>query len=159
MSPAFHRLSPIPLLLILCTAFLAAQESIPPYAAEDPALYAEILAMDKEYFEAYNTCDLTTQERIYSDSLEFYHDRGGLSTSKADLLAALEKNICGKVQRFLLPETVEVYGIPGFGAVEMGYHRFENNAEPKAPSVPSRFVVIWKDTGEGWQMYRVVSLH
>ena len=157
-APYCHRLS-IVLCLVFSVSCLTAQEPIPTYEAEDPALYAEIFAMDKQYFDAYNSCDLQTQLRIYSDSLEFYHDRGGLSTSKPELLVALEKNICGKVRRFLLPETVEVYGIPGFGAVEMGYHRFENAAEPDAPSVPSRFVVIWQETRNGWQMYRVVSLH
>ncbi len=159
MSTPSLRLLPVAFLLLLYTPNLTAQAFIPPYEAEDTALYTTILAMDQQYFEAYNNCDLKTQARIYSDSLEFYHDRGGLSTSKPDLLAALEKNICGKVRRFLLPKSVEVYGIPGFGAVEMGYHRFENAAEPEAPSVPSRFVVIWQETEEGWRMYRVVSLH
>ncbi|WP_198661739.1 nuclear transport factor 2 family protein [Lewinella sp. IMCC34183] len=146
-------------LLFCATCALPAQAPIPDYHPSDSTLYAEILAMDQRYFDAYNTCDLATQEAIYADDLEFYHDRGGLATSKPDLLRAIEQNICGKVKRFLLPETVEVHPIPGFGAVELGYHRFENAEEPEAPSVPSRFVTVWKRDGDRWLMSRVISLH
>ncbi|MBB4079832.1 ketosteroid isomerase-like protein [Lewinella aquimaris] len=147
------------LLLLLATTLLHGQTPIPDYTPVDPELYRTILNLDKQYFDAYNSCDLTTQEVMYSDDFEFYHDRGGLATSKEQLLAALKANICGKVTRYLLPETVEVYPIPGFGAVQLGYHRFENAEEPDAPSLPSRFFVIWKQDGDNWQLHRIVSLH
>ncbi|THH40751.1 nuclear transport factor 2 family protein [Neolewinella litorea] len=115
--------------------------------------------MDRRYFDAYNDCDMETQAAIYADDLEFYHDRGGLSTSKAEILQGIEANICGKVRRILLPETVEVHPIPGFGAIEIGYHRFENAAEPDAPSIPSRFITVWRRDGDRWRMARVISLH
>jgi len=66
---------------------------------------------------------MSTQAAVLADSIEFYHDEGGLMTSKKDLLAAIKENICGKVTRVLVQESVEVYPIPGFGAVEIGYHR------------------------------------
>ena len=89
--------------------------------------------MDSVYFNAYNTCDMATQAAIYSDSIEFYHDKGGLMTSKKDLLAALKANICGKVTRVLVPGSIEVYPVPGFGAIEIGYHRFINHQESEKP--------------------------
>ena len=92
-------------------------------------LRATILHMDSVFFNAYNTCDLTTQANLIADSIEFYHDRGGLSTSKQDLLTGIKNNICGKVTRVLDKQTVEVYPVPGFGAVEIGYHRFINHRE------------------------------
>ncbi|PHL00553.1 DUF4440 domain-containing protein [Neolewinella marina] len=115
--------------------------------------------MDQRYFDAYNNCDMETQAAMYADDLEFYHDRGGLSTSKAEILRGIEENICGKVRRILLPQTVEVHPIPGFGAIAIGYHRFENAAEPDAPSVPSRFITVWRQEGERWLISRVISLH
>ncbi|TSD64178.1 nuclear transport factor 2 family protein [Inquilinus sp. KBS0705] len=115
--------------------------------------------MDSVYFNAYNTCDMATQAAIYADSLEFYHDRGGLSTSKKDLLEALKKNICGKVTRLLVKGSVEVYPIPGYGAVQIGLHQFINHVESETPSKPDKFIVIWRLRDTKWQITRVVSLH
>ena len=124
-------------------------------------LYNEIVKMDSLFFTAYNTCDIKTQAFIYSDSIEFYHDKGGLSTSKKDILEATQKNICGKVTRELMQGSVEVYAIKGYGAVEMGLHKFHNNQEPEAnqPKEPSRFIIIWHQLKDKWEITRVISLH
>jgi hypothetical protein len=78
------------------------------YKPESVELYNTILHMDSVYFNAYNTCDMDKQAAIYADSVEFYHDKGGLMTSKKDLLDAIKKNICGKVTRELVKGSVEV---------------------------------------------------
>ncbi|HVI79849.1 MAG TPA: hypothetical protein VM715_17120, partial [Candidatus Acidoferrum sp.] len=62
--------------------------------------------------------------------LEFYHDQTGLSLGKGPFLAAIKQNICGKVQRELLPQTLEVYPLKGYGAVEIGVHRFHHPGDP-----------------------------
>jgi ketosteroid isomerase-like protein len=115
--------------------------------------------MDAAYFTAYNACDLETQANLLSDDLEFYHDQGGLNTSKSDIIKSIEANICGKVTRTLVEGSVEVHEIPGFGAVEIGFHTFFNNREPDAKSKPSRFITVWKRDGTAWKMHRIVSLH
>ena len=137
----------------------AQSQEVPPYKPESQELYNTILHMDSVYFNAYNTCDMTTQAAIYSDSIEFYHDKGGLMTSKKDLLAAIKQNICDKVTRVLVPGSVEVYPVPRFGAVEIGYHRFINHQESETPSKPGRFVVFWRLRNGKWQIYRVASMH
>lgn len=40
---------------------------------------------------------MATQEAVYSDSIEFYHDKSSLSTSKEGIIASTKKYICGKV--------------------------------------------------------------
>ena len=115
--------------------------------------------MDSVYFNAYNTCDMDKQAAIYADSIEFYHDKGGLMTSKKDLLDAIKKNICGKVTRVLVKGSIEVYPIAGFGAVEIGLHQFINHAESETPSKPDKFIVIWRLRNDKWQITRVISLH
>ena len=117
------------------------------------------MRMDSIYFHAYNTCDMATQAAIYSDSIEFYHDKGGLVTNKQQLLEAIKKNICGKVTRVLVKGSVEVYPIPGYGAVEIALHRFINHQESKTASKPDKFIVIWRHQNDRWQMARVISLH
>ena len=129
------------------------------YEPVDQELFDTIVAMDKAYFDAYNTCDMKKQALLYAEDLEFYHDKGGLTTSKQDVLDAIEKNICGKVQRTLVAGSVEVYPIKDFGAVEIGYHKFFNNEEPNAPSKPSKFIILWKRTTENWKITKVISLH
>jgi hypothetical protein len=97
---------------------------------------------------------------LTSDSLEFYHDRGGLTTSKTAYLEAIKKNICGKVTRELMPGSIEVYPIHGYGAVEIGYHRFHNNQEAGGTtSRASKFIILWHKKESGWEVARVVSLH
>ncbi|WP_374951829.1 nuclear transport factor 2 family protein [Mucilaginibacter sp.] len=129
------------------------------YQISDQKLYNTILHMDSVYFTAYNTCDMATQAAVYADSIEFYHDKGGLMTSKQALLDALKNNICGKVTRVLVKGSVEVYPIAGFGAVEIGLHQFINHAESETPSKPDKFIVIWRLRNAKWQITRVVSLH
>ena len=115
--------------------------------------------MDTKYFNAYNSCDMKTQEEIYDENLEFFHDKGGLSTSKSDLLKALKENICNKVKRTLIKGSVEVYPIKDYGAIQMGYHKFYNKQEPNAKSIPSKFVVVWKNKNNRWKITKVISLH
>jgi Domain of unknown function (DUF4440) len=130
-----------------------------PYAPEPKELYDTIVRMDSLYFDTYNNCRLETMASMTSDTLEFYHDRGGLTTSKAAYLEAIKKNICGKVTRELMPGSIEVYPIHGWGAVEIGYHRFHNNQEPNAPWRASKFIILWHKKGDKWEVARVVSLH
>lgn len=140
--------------------FASAQvEEIQKYKPKDIELYHKIIKMDSILFTAYNTCDMITQEKLINEDLEFFHDSGGLSTSKKELLESLKNNICGKVTRTLIKGSVEVHRIPGYGAVEMGYHKFFNKLEPNAKSYPSRFITIWKEENNTWTVTRVISLH
>lgn len=127
------------------------------FAQDD--LTEAIKAMDQKYFEAYNNCDMETQADIYDEDLEFYHDSGGLSTDKEALLQSIKDNICGKVSRELVEGSIQVSPVPGFGAVEIGKHIFINHMEGDSRSAPSTFVVVWKDTPNGWKIHRVISLH
>ena len=134
-------------------------DEIPQYKASNIELHKEISKMDSIYFTAYNTCDIKTQAAIYADDLEFFHDKGGLSTDKKALLKALKENICNKVTRTLIKGSVEVYPIHNYGAIQIGYHKFYNKQEPSAKSIPSKFVVVWKKENESWKMTKVISLH
>ena len=144
---------------ILTLVFIGISTLANAQEGKDTELYQTIVRMDSIYFDAYNTCDIDKQAEIYNENLEFYHDKGGLSTDKQGILESIEKNICGKVTRELVPGSIEVYPINGFGAVEMAMHKFHNKEEPNAESKPSKFIVIWKQTGDSWKISRVVSLH
>ena len=152
------------LILILISPYGYSQETYKDileteYVPIDKKAYDIIVAKDKEYFDAYNTCDMKKQASLYSEDLEFFHDKGGLSTSKQEILASIERNICGKVTRTLIEGSIEVYPIKDYGAIEIGYHKFYNNQEPNAKSKPSKFIMVWKNEGEKWLISKVISLH
>jgi|WetSurMetagenome_2_1015567.scaffolds.fasta_scaffold42335_4 hypothetical protein len=130
------------------------------YKPDSQELYNTIVKLDSVFFDAYNTCKIDVQAAFYSDSIEFYHDQGGLSTSKKDILEGTKKNICGKVTRELVKGSIEVYPINGYGAVEFGLHKFHNNTQTEdAPSRTGKFVIIWQYKDNNWKIKRVISLH
>ncbi len=134
-------------------------EQIKEYIPTDQKLFNEIITMDKIFFDAYNTCDIKKQASIYSDKIEFFHDKAGLMTSKKDILDATEKNICGKVTRELIKGTSEVYRILNYGAIQIGFHKFHNNQEPNTISNPSKFIMVWNNDNGEWKITKVISLH
>lgn len=121
-------------------------------------LHKTIVALDSTFFDAYNHCDMTKQAAFYSDTIEFFHDKGGLETSKKKILEDTKKYICGKVTRELVKSSIEVSPIPGYGAVELGSHQFHNKKE-NTTSPPSKFVIVWKNDNGKWTITKVISLH
>lgn len=130
------------------------------YTPDSKALHDSVVALDSIFFTAYNNCNLEKMASLISEDLEFYHDQGGLMTSKDSVMEAIKKNICGKVTRELVKGSIEVYPIAGYGAVEMGQHFFHNNQEPE-PAEPKigKFVQLWKNENGNWRLTRIISLH
>jgi len=143
------------LLLVLPTlpCMLANAQSV---AQPDP-LFKTIQSLDTKLFDAYNHCDLNTLGAMVSDDLEFYHDQTGLSVGKGPFLAAIKQNICGKVERALLPATLEVYPLKGYGAVEIGIHRFHHPGRPEDGMGDAKFVTLWQNKDGEWKVTRVIS--
>jgi hypothetical protein len=70
------------------------------------------------------------------------------------------KNLFSRVpdlKRQLIPGSTEVYPINGFGAVQIGSHRFCHKEAGKDDCGTFKFVHLWKKTPEGWKLSRVVS--
>lgn len=139
-------------------SYLTGQTSTTTYEPVDRKLYDTIVFLDSIFFNAYNTCDMELQSLFYADNIEFFHDQGGLSTSKQDILSAIKNNICDKVTRERLKESIEVYPIANYGAVETGLHTFHNKAE-NSISDPSKFIIFWQNLNGKWIVTKVVSLH
>ena len=145
---------------LLVFIFLIGSLSIQAQIEKSSELYKTILALDKELFDAYNTCtdNLDKHASFYADEIEFFHDGSGLSTSKVEIIEAIKKNICGKVTRELVVDSVEIHKIPNYGVVVIGYHKFNNLIE-KSTSKPSKFILFWKQMDTDWKLTKVVSLH
>jgi hypothetical protein len=124
--------------------------------AQSDVLFSTIKALDAKLFNAYNHCDLTTMGEMVSEDLEFYHDQTGLLVGRAPFLLAIKQNVCGKVQRTLIENTLEVYPLKGYGAVEIGIHRFHHPNEPGNVG-DAKFVTLWQNKDGVWRVTRVIS--
>ena len=115
-------------------------------------------ALDSELFDSYNRCDLDKFSRFFVDDVEFYHDQGGVTLGKAKLLESLKMNICGKVSRELVSSSVQVYPMKGYGAVQMGLHRFHHpGREDTEPVGEAKFIHLWRYNDGEWRITRVIS--
>jgi len=127
------------------------------------ALRTKILALDKAFFDAFNACDLETWKRYLAEDIEFYQDNDDVTTSR-DALERSFRSRCGtinvaKLRRELLPDTVEIHPIKGFGAVQLGTHRFwkVTAGEPDQLMATPKFVHLWRNKAGAWQITRVIS--
>jgi uncharacterized protein DUF4440 len=114
-------------------------------------------ALDAALFDAYNKCDLATFGSLVDDNIEFYHDQGGVTLGRAALVEAVKKNICGQVTRELLPNTLQIYPMKGYGAIEMGVHLFHHPGHPENGDGEGKFVHLWQYKDGAWKVTRVLS--
>lgn len=116
-----------------------------------------IASLDAALFDSYNRCDLEKFRSFFADDVEFYHDQGGVTLGADKVTESIRKNICGgDVRRELVPGTLEAHYMKGYGAVEIGVHRF---IHPKSntPAGEARFVHLWRYSDGAWKITRVIS--
>jgi ketosteroid isomerase-like protein len=124
----------------------------------DAELTRAISALDTQLFDAYNNCDIDKLGSLVTDDLEFYHDKTGLAVGKQPFLVAIKNNICGKVRRELVKGSLEVYPLKGYGAVEIGVHRFYHPGTQDHDVVgEAKFVQLWQYKDGAWKVSRVIS--
>ena len=128
--------------------------------SQPDTLTQTIAQLDSEVFDAFNRCadpaQLQKHASFFSESVEFYHDKGGVTWNRADMLANTKKYACGNYTREVIPGSVVVYPIKDFGAVELGSHRFCDTASRKCEGIAD-FTMVWQQTNAGWIITRVLS--
>lgn len=143
----------ISVFLLLLTAFSA-------NAQQPDSLYQTIKRMDSLLFDAFNKCDTAASKDFFTNDLEFYHDKGGL-TRYEENMRSIRKRCSGDyiVRRELVPGTLEVFPIKDYGAIQLGNHRFyfKNKGEAEQLDGEFRFVHVWKNENGRWKIARVVS--
>jgi hypothetical protein len=135
---------------------------------EGAALHQSIAARAAEFFAVvFVGCDPKRLASMLTDDFEMYHDRGGVvATSAAPFVEQYAKDCAQRSQpdewrsrRELVPGTMKVWPVPGFGAIEDGEHVFyERKGDgPEKKVGRARFTQAWKFTPEGWRLARVFS--
>ena len=132
------------------------------------ALHDAIAAADDALFTAFfDTCDVDKVAGMVADDLEFFHDKDGLAmTSGAQFVEGM-KGKCARQKtgedflskRVLVKESLKVYPLNKYGAVEVGVHRFYAvvKGEPDRLTETAQFAMVWKDDGGTWKLARVIS--
>jgi len=124
------------------------------------ALFAKIAALDSALFDTFNRCDVAGFERFLTEDLEFYHDNNGLAAPRSKNIEIIAEECRAKRlgRRELLPGTLEVHPLRGFGAIEIGVHRFfVRTPTGETPGSTAKFIHVWKNEGGTWKISRVLS--
>jgi uncharacterized protein YneR len=100
---------------------------------------------------------------FFTEDLEFYHDKGGLTAPKAAFVESTKKNLCGnpgwRLRREAVAGTVKVYPLNNYGALISGEHVFYINETGKKEKLDglAKFTQLWQFKNNEWKMSRVLS--
>ncbi len=126
-----------------------------------------ILYKDSLFWYAYNNCDVQNLGDFFTDDLEFYHDKGGITIGLENLAMSMKKNLCsdenfrlrreevkGSVKVFPLQKSNEIYG-----AIISGSHLFYIVQKGKKEKLDglARFTHLWILKDNRWKMSRILS--
>ena len=135
-----------------CAMSVNAQE------ASKEALFQEIYEMDSLLFAGFNNRDIETIKHLFSEDLEFFHDKTGLTNYNQNIELLGDNFRRGNSpKRELLKETMEVYPVPDYGAVQTASHRFCHLENGQMDCGTFKFVHIWQKKDGQWKLARIVS--
>ena len=126
----------------------------------DQQLYNTILHMDSVCFDAFNARDLPKLKTVFADNVEFYHDLGGLANYDETMKNFEKLFVQSKgngLRRALVKESLEVYPIKDYGAIEVGIHRFTHVENGKEVVGLLKFLHVWQYKNNEWKITRVIS--
>ena len=159
-----NRLVPVVAMIIAvlgCAAPVAAQGQ----GGQDVA--AIIYHKDSLFWKAYNTCNVPEMEKYFTDDVEFYHDKGGITLGLPALSESIKKGMCSKpgykLRREAVPGTVKVYPMSKngavYGAIISGEHFFyvTDGGKPEYRDGLAKFEQLWVLRNGEWKMSLVLS--
>jgi len=144
---------------------LTAQSNFTEPASEQ--LIDELNRMDSILFKAtFEDCRIDVMAEMITDDVEFYHDKGGLIATSADILLAnlidgCERQKTGqnnKAKREVILSSIEVYPLANYGAIHRGKHLFYQLIDGQYQFTESaQFSHVWRQSDEGWKLARILS--
>jgi Domain of unknown function (DUF4440) len=133
-----------------------------------PEIRQAIMEADREMFDAVFThCDAARVGSMVTDDVRFIHDKAGqFASSKSELVSMLSEECARQAngtnfrsRRELIPDSLHIYAINQYGAVELGQHRFFAliPGKPEQLTETGEFVILWKQVGDRWLMAETIS--
>ena len=134
---------------------------------EDPQSLQTILHLDSLFWEAYNNCQIDKFQDFFTNDLEFYHDKGGITKSREKLLETTRNGLCGnedwRLRRELVKGSLRLDPLHKngelYGAILSGEHLFFVNEKDKKEYLDgiALFTHLWLLEEGVWKMSRVMS--
>jgi hypothetical protein len=142
-------------MLIMLSASLLSNKAA---AQTSGSLYEEIAHMDSLQFSAFNARNLNQLMQYFDSSLELYQDNTGVRNYDQTKLAFSDLFKMDYVlTRKLLSETLEVYPIKDYGAIETGQHIFSHIENGQLQVGTYKFMQIWQKKDGVWHVTREIT--
>jgi ketosteroid isomerase-like protein len=141
------------LLFCLSGSSARAQKTLPT-----KTLYTEIAKMDSLLFDAFNSRNIEKLKIFFSTDLEVYQDNTGLrnySQTVTSFTELFKKEYV--LKRKLVAQSMEVYPVKDFGAIQTGRHTFCHTENGKLECATFRFMHVWEKTADGWKIKRLIT--
>ena len=128
------------------------------YIPANNSLYETIIKQDSILFEAFNARDITALKSYFTDNLEVYQDNTGLRNYDETIQAftGLFKMDYVLTRKPVI-ESIEVYPVKNFGAIETGQHIFCHTENGKLECATFKFVHIWEDKNGQWKVAKIIT--
>jgi ketosteroid isomerase-like protein len=121
-------------------------------------LYNEIAQLDSLQFGAFNTQNLDGLMNYFDSSLELYQDNTGVRNydqTRQAFGSLFKMNYV--LTRKLVPNSMEVYPIKDYGAIETGQHTFSHVENGQLQSNTYKFMQIWRKKDGVWRVTREMT--
>ena len=128
---------------------------------QQDSLYQLIQTLDSAFFDAFNRRQLEEVMTYFSADLEFYHDKGGKDNyvqTRIKMKQLFERNTETGFRRDMEAGTLEVYPVPGSGAIQINRHQFCHIENKKMDCGSFKNIMVWKKEGDQWLITRVISV-
>lgn len=136
-------------------------------SAEEQELYNVFLVNDSLLFQCgYDHGDSLAMDQMISEDFEFYHDKGGVTTSKSDFIVGMMSQQASPYEpkRKLVEGSMKVWpmhnGEDLYAAIQEGIHTFhEHSLESDEYYLTStaKFSILWTLEDGKWKVTRALS--
>lgn len=156
----FLFISALTFFLFACSPSKSTLTKLPSnnYSPVDSALYKLIIEQDSLLFEAFNTQNLGKLTRFFGENLEVYQDNMGVRNYEQTIesFKGLFK-MPYILKRTALKESIEVYPIKNYGAIQTGRHTFCHTENGKLECETYKFVLIWENKNSQWKITKLIT--
>jgi hypothetical protein len=148
----------ISLIVAITSTSLAGQSPTTVYVPADKALYDTIHSQDSILFAAFNARNLEKMKTFFATDLEVYQDNIGVRSYEQtiDAFAGLFTRDY-ILTRHLVKESLEVYPVKDYGAIETGSHTFCHTENGELVCGTFKFVHIWEHQNGQWKITRIIT--
>ncbi|MCM3902845.1 MAG: nuclear transport factor 2 family protein [Pyrinomonadaceae bacterium] len=158
------------IMAVLAVGVMSSATSVPAQSSRSKAaisrqVFNELAVKDDELFDTiFTKCNVERLGELITEDFEFYHDKSGQVAKSGKEFVDSIRSMCERqskgtdyrARRVLVRNSLAVYPLHNYGAVQMGVHRFYPLIKGKSNEV-ANFTHLWKKENGEWKLARVLS--